>query len=125
MRQPAWYLLIWAAVVASLVMTLLGLAARTRLGEDSPRRAAVLGFFLGVLLWGPVYGITFELVGGANALGGALLGVCHGALAALAALVRARHVPRPPAASVAAVHGRRIITRLVYGAVFGFLYVVP
>jgi hypothetical protein len=125
MRQPAWYLLMWAAVVASLITTLLGLAARGHLGQRSPARAALASFVLGVLVWAPIYGFGFEWMGSANALGGGLLGALHGTIAALFALVRARRARTPPAHALASVQGRRIITRVVFGAVLGFLYVVP
>jgi hypothetical protein len=125
MRQPAWYLLIWAAVVASLIATLLGFAARGRLGERSPGRAAVLGFLLGILVWAPIYGFAFEWLGSANAIGGALLGALHGGIAALIAFLRERRAHGSPAHRLVSVQGRRIITRTVYGAILGFLYVVP
>jgi hypothetical protein len=125
MRQPAWYLLIWAAVVASLIATFLGLAARGHLGQRSPRLAALGSFLLGILLWAPLYGLAFEVIGVANALYGALLGTLHGAVAALFAFVHARRTHAAPTRALASIHGRRIITRAVYGAVLGFLYVVP
>ena len=125
MRQPAWYLLIWAAVVASLIASLLGLAARGHLGRRSPRLAALTGFLLGIFLWAPLYGLAFELIGVANALYGGLLGTLHGASAALLALVHARRTHDEPTRIFASTHGRRIITRAVYGAILGFLYVVP
>ena len=124
MRQPAWYLLIWAAFVASIVASMLGFAARRHLRERSPRRAIAVGIALGTLLWGPVYGIAFELLGSANVLAGAGLGALHGGAVAAIGLVRRRRAAvAPPDPAVG--FGRRIITRAVYGAVLGFLYVVP
>jgi hypothetical protein len=125
MRTPAWYLLLWAALVASLVASLLGFSARSQLGERSPRRAIIIGFLLGIFVWGPIYGIAFELFGTANAPGGALLGALHGAAYAVVGLIRARRTERARSPAFASIHGRRIITRVVYGAVLGFLYVVP
>jgi hypothetical protein len=123
MRQPSWYLLLWAAFVASIVASSLGFAARRHLRERAPGRAILLGILLGTLLWGPIYGIAFELLGAANVLAGAVLGSLHGATTVGLAVLRRRD--QAPADDHAAGHGRRIITRAVYGAILGFLYVVP
>jgi hypothetical protein len=122
MRQPSWYLLLWAAFVASIVAGMLGFAARSHMRERSPGRAIAFGILFGTLLWGPVYGIAFELLGSANVLGGAALGALHGAATAGATVLRRRRAHAP---NETAGQGRRIITRAVYGAVIGFLYAVP
>ena len=122
MQQPSWYLLLWAAFVASIVAGMLGFAARSHMRERSPGRAIAVGILLGTLLWGPAYGIVFELLGSANVLGGTALGALHGAAAAGVTLFHRR---RSPDSAEPIGQGRRIIARAVYGAVLGFLYAVP
>jgi hypothetical protein len=124
MRQPAWLLLLWAALVASVVAAWLGFAARGRLADDRPLRSAALTLFMGVFVYGPLYGLAFEAIGAATLLLGGALGTLHGAsFAAITLSVRRQPGGRRP--DTASIHGRRIVARLVYGAILGLLYIVP
>ncbi|MGH7505163.1 MAG: hypothetical protein ACRELX_05915, partial [Longimicrobiales bacterium] len=125
MRHPAWFLLLWSALVASLVAAWLGFAARGRLHDHRPIRSAVATLGLGILVYGPLYGLLFEAIGTATLLVGAVIGAFHGAAVASIALLRDRLAGRGPRSDDAAVHGRRLVIRLVYGAILGLLYVVP
>src|SRR5690606_14028464 len=103
----------------------LGFVARRRLHDQHPGRSALATLALGVLIYGPLYGLIFEALGTATLAGGAAIGAIHGSARTLAAIARQRRAPHTRRAEPAAVHGRRIVARLVYGAVVGFLYVVP
>jgi hypothetical protein len=128
--EPAWLLLAWAGLIASAVAALAGAPPGATTLLDRPRdyrrrraasfvRAVLLSALVGVVLYPIAYGLIFEAAGRADLPLGAGIGAAH---AILALLVRAlRRIPGPHAAPLF----RLVLARLAYGAVIGFLYVVP
>jgi hypothetical protein len=127
--EPAWLLLAWAGVAASLVATVLGAPPGATTVLNRPRdyrprrfgavRSVLLSTLIGVVLYPLVYALLFEAAGRADLPLGAGFGAVH---AVLALAVRGmRRIPGPHAAPVF----RLLLARLAYGATMGFLYVVP
>ncbi len=141
--MPSWLLLFWSGLAAALASEWLAATLRPprltrRRGQSvsptlmrGPRENVIIAIVTGTLLLAPLYGVAFELLHRAEFVNGAVLGTLHGVFAAIVALVAARRPARagaatPPSVRAAAVYrARRILTRAVYGAVLGFLYVVP
>jgi hypothetical protein len=136
---PTWPLLLWCGLAAAIASQwIAGLVAsifrRQENRSASPRlmsrqRGSVLVSILtGTLLFAPLYGIVFELAGRSNLSTGALLGLVHGILATAWSLWAARRGDprlRPSVRSILAHRAGRTAIRILYGAVLGYLYVVP
>jgi len=142
--MPAWLLLFWCGLAAALVSEWLAAAVRPgrlsrRRGEAiaprlmrGPRENALIAIAGGALLLAPVYGIVFELLNRADLVNGTVIGGLHGLIPGVIALAAAARSSTVGAAgtttslrAIAVYRARRVLARTVYGAVFGFLYVVP
>jgi hypothetical protein len=96
---------------------------------SAPRASVPIAVISGTLLFAPVYGLLFEAFARADLATGAVIGAAHGALAAAFVLIghlRRRATAASPALTpVLGYRFRRLVTRTLYGALLGFLYVVP
>jgi hypothetical protein len=125
--EPSWLLLIWSGLAATLAASVVGAGPGILIGTRIPRRhrlrrhlgRLLLGAALGVIVYPVLYGVAFEWMVRADLVIGAMLGAAHGALAILARAVR------PPTHRGAPGPGRLLAGHLVYGALLGWLYVVP
>jgi hypothetical protein len=142
-QTPSWLLLLWCGFAASLASEWIVAMARAVLarGRDhpsrsgprlmsTPRGSVPIAVLLGTLVSAPVYGLIFEWWHRADLAAGLLLGTIHGTVAGLIVLVaflrrRRRDNREMPVRPLAVFRARRLITRVLYGAVLGFLYVVP
>lgn len=140
--MPSWLLLLWCGFAASLasewiVATARAIIARGRGAQrtgprlmSAPRGSVPIAVLLGTLVSAPVYGLVFELWHRADLTAGLMLGTLHGLIAGLFVLVaflrRRRKDNRDTSVRPLAVFRvRRLVTRVLYGALLGFLYVVP
>jgi len=137
--MPSWPLLLWcglaAAVTSQWVAGIVASVFRRRENRSaaprlmSRQRGSVLVSILtGTLVFAPVYGIAFEFTGRSDLSTGATLGLIHGILATAWSLWAARRGDerlRPSLRSLLAHRAARTAIRVLYGAVLGFLYVVP
>ena len=134
----SWPLLFWcglAAAIASEWLAGLGsvlFRSRERTAAprlmSRPRGSTLVHVLTGTLIFAPIYGIAFELAGRADLATGAALGAAHGALVTAWALSASRRGDprlRPATRSILSHRAGRTALRIVYGAVLGFLYVVP
>jgi hypothetical protein len=82
---------------------------------------------LGVLVYAPLYGLSFEILQRADIFYGIVLGTAHGLVAMLIATVRRRNSAHPARTRGAALleAARVVAARVLYGAVLGFVYLVP
>lgn len=143
MPAPSWLLLFWSGFAASMASEWIVAAvralfttknplsrtARPRL-MSAPRASVPLALAIGTLVAAPAYGIIFEWWNRADLMAGLALGTLHGAIAGAVAMVtflRRRRIDRrlAPVRVLAAFRARRMITRVLYGGLLGFLYVVP
>lgn len=97
---------------------------------SAPRGSVPIAVLLGTIVSAPVYGLIFEWWHRADLAAGLFLGTIHGVLAGLVVLMaflrrRRQDNHELPVRPLAVFRVRRLITRVVYGAVLGFLYVVP
>jgi len=145
---PSWLLLLWCGFAASLASEWIVAAFRalfTRNGDrartddtrragprlmSTPRNSIPLAVILGTLVSAPVYGVIFEWWHRADLESGLLLGTVHGVLAGIVVLIaflRRRRMDNrdTPVRPLAVFRVRRLVTRVLYGALLGFLYVVP
>ena len=137
--MPSWPLLLWCGLAAAIASQwIAGLAAsvfrRRESRSAAPRlmsrqRGSVLVSILtGTFLFAPLYGLVFEFAGRSDLSTGALLGLLHGILATAWSLWASRRGDerlRPSLRSILAHRAARTAIRVLYGAVLGFLYVVP
>lgn len=138
LSAASWPLLLWsglAAAIASEWVAGLG-AATVRPRERSsaprlmtrPRGSTIVHILAGVLVFAPLYGLAFEIAGRASLTLGATLGAVHGILVtawALLAAIRGERKLRPTPRAVFLHRVGRSAVQVIYGAVLGFLYVVP
>lgn len=141
-QAPSWLLLLWCGFAASLASEWIVAAVRAILarGRDTqrsgprlmstPRGSVPIAVLTGTLISAPVYGLIFEWWRRADLAAGLLLGTIHGLIAGLIiliAFVRRRRKDRrdTPVRPLAVFRVRRLVTRVLYGALMGFLYVVP
>lgn len=153
--EIGWAIALWGGVAATLFATgLIAGALRAGWTSFDPIRTlgciiatrpdsgmalaagSVLHLILGSAVFPAVYAVIFELLGRADALTGAVIGGIHGSIAGLClpAFVartrcgRARRAPDP------GIFARKLGTltpvgilsvHAIYGAVLGFIYVVP
>jgi hypothetical protein len=130
--EPAWLLLLWAGVAATLAAAIVGvppgatlrqlrLARRRapRNGRVAPIGTALATLAIGAIVYPVVYGLVFETVARADIGFGAGLGAVHGLLAGGLRLLR------PAAGQRAGRLFRLLLARFAYGAMLGFLYAVP
>jgi len=138
---PSWFLLFWCGLAAALGSEFIVAIARALLkpGQaapagaprlmSTPRGSVPFAILSGTLVFAPVYGLAFEALARADLEAGAALGALHGALAGLLVIVAAfRRRARTQPKSLRPVIGyrtRRLVTRILFGALLGFLYVVP
>lgn len=137
---PSWPLLLWCGLAASIGSAwLAGLGATLFRARENKRgaaprlmnrpRASTLGSLLtGTLLFAPLYGLAFEFAGHADLAAGATLGAAHGLLATAWSLWAARRGDariRPNPRAVLLHRSARTLGRVAWGAMLGFLYVVP
>lgn len=139
---PSWLLLFWCGLAAAIVSEWVAAIPRipNRRNESGgragtprllsqPHGSVPLAILYGTLIFAPAYGLLFEWLARADLEAGAVAGAVHGALAALLFLIgwaRMRRNREAPAFKpVALYRARRLLARVVYGAVLGFLYVVP
>ena len=96
---------------------------------SAPRGSLPFALISGTFLFAPVYGLLFESLARADLGTGALIGAAHGAIAAAFVLVghlrKRASAATPTLRPVIGYRLRRLVTRTVYGALLGFLYVVP
>ena len=153
--EIAWGLLLWAGFVATLAVSWLAAVARwtglTRLepalllgclvlaradGVLTRVAGAVLYLLCGVVLLPAVYGAAFEALQRADALIGMLFGAVQAVAAGLGLDLIGRWGPCPRlgAAGSPGLFGWRlgaftpaalVVAHLFYGALLGFVYVVP
>jgi hypothetical protein len=125
--EPAWLLLAWAGLAATLGAAFVGAAPgiSTLMPADAdtppaPRRVrtVLVAALFGVLVYPLIYGTAFELLARADLGIGAGFGTVHGMTALAIRAVRSR-----PTASPTIV--RLLLGRLIYGSLLGLLYVVP
>jgi hypothetical protein len=138
---PSWLLLLWCGLAAALASELVAAALRPprrsrRRGEAvfptlqaGPRENAFIAVLSSALLFAPAYGIIFESAHRADAEFGALLGAAHGiaagAIALIAAARRSSDATATPMRALAWFRVRRLVSRVTFGTVLGFLYAVP
>ncbi|MCI0436408.1 MAG: hypothetical protein L0271_22635 [Gemmatimonadetes bacterium] len=140
---PSWLLLFWCGLSAALASELFAAALRParasrRRGHPSspqlvtgPRENLPIAVLTGTLLLAPIYGVIFELLEQAQLLNGAVIGGIHGLLVTILATAFAVRPAvlaaqgKPDLRAVLLYRLRRLIARVAYGALFGFLYVVP
>ncbi len=140
---PSWLLVFWCGLCASIASEWLMAAATALVSRPSAARRAGTPRFMtrprgsipfalvsGTLVFAPLYGLAFEWWRRANVASGALLGVAHGVLAGSIVLFgllrrRAREPREATLKPMLFYRGRRLLTRVLYGALMGFLYVVP
>lgn len=142
LRAPSWLLLFWCGFAASLASEWIVAAIRALFAGRSnekhsgprlmsaPRGSVPIAVVTGTLISAPVYGLIFEWMHRADLTAGVLLGALHGLLAGviiLIAFVRRRRMDRRDTSvrPLAVFRVRRLVTRVLYGALLGFLYVVP
>lgn len=117
-RAPAWPILLWCGLAASLAAALVLPPARQRGAPATPANWP-LTLVLGIGVFAPLYGLVFEIIGRADLLAGIGFGTAHGLLA-LAFATRSRgSLPR------ARPGIRTVLAWLAYGATLGYLYPVP
>lgn len=117
LEAPAWPILLWCGLAASLAAALVLPPAPARgTARRPPRWPLTLAF--GTALFAPLYGLAFDALGRADLLIGSLFGFAHG-LFALALLVRTRSTA-PRGAFL-----RTLTAWILFGAIVGFLYPVP
>jgi hypothetical protein len=142
-QAPSWLLLLWCGFAASLASEWIVATARAiidrrrhdphRAGPrllSTPRGSAPIAVLAGTLVSAPVYGLAFESWQRADVTAGLILGAIHGVMAGLIVLVaflrrRRKDNRLTPLRPLAAFRVRRLVTRVLYGALLGFLYVVP
>ena len=139
--SPSWILLLWCGLAASLAGELVAAVLRPgrgtrRHGEASsprlmagPRENSIIAVLTGFLIFAPVYGLLFEASHRADIAAGVIVGAAHGVLAGAIALIAAARQPADaratPLAALAWFRARRLLSRMTFGAVLGFLYAVP
>ena len=83
----------------------------------------------GTVVFAPLYGVAFEWLARADLEAGAAIGAVHGVIAGLAVVLagfRRRTASRGKSLKpMLGYRARRLITRVLFGALLGFLYVVP
>lgn len=138
---PSWLLLFWCGLAAALASELVAAALRPprfarRRGESilptlqaGPRENWLIAVLLSAILFTPVYGVLFEMTHRADAGLGAIFGAVHGIVAGAIALLTAARMnssrSATPMRSLAWFRARRLISRITFGTVLGFLYAVP
>jgi hypothetical protein len=138
---PSWLLLFWCGLAAALASELVAAALRPprrsrRRGESTsptlqagPRENWFIAVILSACLFTPAYGLIFEMTHRADAGFGAILGAVHGVLAGGVALLSASRAlndrTATPMPVLAWFRARRLISRIMFGTVLGFLYAVP
>lgn len=123
MIMPAWLLLIWSGLAASVAAAAVALAiggARTASWSLAPvprsrTHGALWSFAAGVLAYPILYGVIFELLHRADLAIGLSMGALHGAVM----FVIARRHGTPRAAL------RTALAHVIYAATMAFLYVTP
>jgi hypothetical protein len=118
LNAPTWPILLWSGLVASVVASFI-------LPRRVPRRAGArslprwpVALILGVLLFAPLYGVGFEMLGRANLGTGIMFGAAHGLFSLALAIPRRRQA--------GALHLLRLMAgRVLFGTLLGFLYPVP
>jgi hypothetical protein len=141
-QAPSWLLLFWCGFAASLASEWIVAAVRAAIARgrgvqptgprlmSTPRGSVPIAVLLGTLVSSPIYGLVFELWHRADLAAGLALGTLHGILAGLFVLVaflrrRRKDNRATPVRPLAVFRVRRLVTRVLYGALLGFLYVVP
>lgn len=136
---PSWPLLLWCGLAAAIASEWIAGVGATilRSGErrsaaprlmSRPRGSTLVSLLTGTLVFAPVYGLAFEFAGNADLATGAALGAAHGVLMTAWSLLTSRRGDarlRPTFRSVLLHRAGRGVVRVIYGAVLGFLYVVP
>jgi hypothetical protein len=139
MPSPSWMLLFWCGLVAALASEWLAAFVRSlrprpkldRAGPrlmNKPRGSVPIAVAAGTFVFAPLYGLLFESVSRADLLTGSLIGAAHGSLTAVFVLLswlRRRTGNGPPLRPIIYYRAGRLLTRIAYGALLGFLYVVP
>jgi hypothetical protein len=111
--QPGILLLAWCGMAATVVASPVAPAA-----ADSRPARRVLRVALDLVVVPIVYATILEVVGRADILTGAVLGAAHATIALVLGVRRGASDDRQR-------RTRRFLARILYGAVFGFLYIVP
>jgi hypothetical protein len=138
---PSWFLLFWCGLAAALASEFIVALARATLAHgqrsteagprlmSAPRTSIPFAVLSGAFVFAPLYGIAFEWLARADLQAGAAIGAIHGVIAGVAVLFAAfRRRAGSPARSLKPMLGfraRRLLTRALFGALLGFLYVVP
>jgi hypothetical protein len=138
---PSWMLLLWCGLIAAIASEWLAALARsirpaaTRMRASAPRlmsapRGSVpFAILSGTFAFAPLYGLAFEALARADLETGAAIGAAHGTLTAVLVLLghlrRRSGTATPALRTVLGYRLRRLLTRTLYGALLGFLYVVP
>jgi hypothetical protein len=123
--------MLWAAVCAMLVAApvervLAGGAQRIVVMGLAASPPWILRVFAGLIVWPLTYTLAFEAARDADALTGFVFGSLHAAVAEAAILItgfreREAAVVWSSPRSVMA----RVIPRILYGTILGYIYVVP
>jgi hypothetical protein len=129
LRAPAWLLLAWAGFAAALCAAWIGVPGATAAPRTGKGRVASMLTTVasGVFLYAPLYGFAFEFLRRADLFSGLALGSAHGiAAAGLWLWQRHRDGQDPLRPRQATLEAARVMAaRVLYGAVIGFLYLVP
>jgi hypothetical protein len=138
---PSWLLLLWCGFTAAIASEWLVAAGRAFIAPrgaekgtgprlmSRPRGSIPFSILSGTVVFAPLYGLLFEWLSRADFEAGAAVGAAHGVFAGLLVLLSTiRRTTGPAAKALRPMLGyraRRLITRVLYGALLGFLYVVP
>jgi hypothetical protein len=141
---PSWLLLFWCGFTAAIASEWLVAAGRAFIAPrravlaekgtgprlmSRPRGSIPFSILSGTIVFAPLYGLLFEWLSRADFEAGAAVGAAHGVLAGLLVLLSTiRRTSKPAGTALRPMLGyraRRLITRVLYGALLGFLYVVP
>lgn len=116
LAAPTWPILAWAGSAATLIAMLVLPPRREPREKGSAGHLRRLA--LGLFIFTPLYGLTFEILGRADILSGLTLGFAHGLMSLALAFPHRRTARNGDLA-------RLLAGRVLFGVIIGFLYPVP
>ncbi len=118
LTAPAWPILAWCGLAASLLAAFVLPARAANRSGVRARPRWIAAVVLGLFVFAPLYGLAFEALGRADIGAGAILGTAHGFASAVRAI--------PQRNRVGSVHLLRLFAAgFVFGTVLGYLYPIP